>query len=289
MRLMRLRFLGTAAAEGYPDAFCDCAHCEEARALGGRSLRRRSAALVDGELLIDFGPDLMAAALMDGFSLAKVRYCVQTHEHSDHLDPSHFFSRAPACDVHGPRLHYFATAGALRTAAAKLGLSAGKSLTDPDQAEYYNLAAHIIEPFQPFDAGPYRVHPVRAAHDPKNIVALLHLIERDGRCLFYATDTGEIPEETWAYLAGWGRGGGRIHVVAMDHTWGLNERVEGHMNWEQFTEQIARLRAQGLLADGARAFAHHIAHHGNPTHEELVAFAARHGYEVAYDGLEVEV
>jgi phosphoribosyl 1,2-cyclic phosphate phosphodiesterase len=252
-------------------------------------LRRRSAALVDEELLIDFGPDLMAAALMDGISLAKVRYCVQTHEHADHLDESHFLSRAPACDVHGPRLQYYATSGALAKASSRLGLPEGKSLRDPDAAEYYNLAANVIEPFQPFDAGPYRVHPVRAAHDPRNIVALLHLIERDGRALFYATDTGEIPEETWAYLAGWGRGAGKaIHVVAMDHTWGLNERVEGHMNWEQFTEQVARLRALNLLAGDARCFAHHIAHHGNPIHEELAAFAAGHGYEVAYDGLVVE-
>mgnify|MGYP002683362279 CR=1 FL=1 len=38
---MRLFFLGTAAAEGYPAIFCDCANCEEARAQGGRSLRRR--------------------------------------------------------------------------------------------------------------------------------------------------------------------------------------------------------------------------------------------------------
>ena len=68
-----LRFLGTAASEAYPDAFCDCANCCRAREVGGRSLRRRSAALIDDVLLIDFGPDLMAAALMDSLSLAQVR------------------------------------------------------------------------------------------------------------------------------------------------------------------------------------------------------------------------
>src|SRR5213593_4861086 len=122
---MKLRFLGTAASEGYPDAFCDCANCRRARQLGGRSLRRRSAALVDDELLIDFGPDLMAAALMDGFSLAGIRYCLQTHEHSDHQDPSHFFSRSPLCSVSpAPRLEYCASEGALARAAAGLGIRA---------------------------------------------------------------------------------------------------------------------------------------------------------------------
>src|SRR5712692_8878927 len=96
---MKLRFLGTAASEGYPDAFCDCDNCRRARERGGRSLRRRSAALIDDELLIDLGPDLMAAALMDGLSLAKVRYCLQTHEHADHLDPTHFVSRCADCGV----------------------------------------------------------------------------------------------------------------------------------------------------------------------------------------------
>src|SRR4051794_21346604 len=129
---MKLRFLGTAASEGYPDAFCDCDNCRQSRARGGRSLRRRSAALIDDELLIDFGPDLMAAALMDGISLAQVQYCLQTHEHADHLAPEHFSPRSAACGVHGnPRLQYFATRGALAKAAAGIGSSAAPGLTDP--------------------------------------------------------------------------------------------------------------------------------------------------------------
>ena len=34
-----------------------------------------------------------------------------------------------------------------------------------------------------------------------------------------------------------------------------------------------------------RVFATHIAHEGNPSHEELSAFAKQNGYEIAYDGL----
>lgn len=287
---MRLRFLGTAASEGFPDAFCDCENCRRARERGGTSLRRRSAALINDELLIDFGPDLMAAALMDGLSLAQIRYCLQTHEHSDHLDPTHFQSRSAGCAVYGtPRLQYFATRGAMAKVEAALGGKAAKGLTDPEVGERYNLSAHVVEPFQTFDAGPYRVHSVKADHDPEHLEALLYLIERDGRCLFYATDTGELPAETWAHLAKLSGAGLQIHVVAMDHTFGMQDRVRGHMNWQQFTEQIARLRGEHLLADGARVFAHHLAHHSHPPHEELVDFAAQHGYEVAYDGLVVEV
>jgi phosphoribosyl 1,2-cyclic phosphate phosphodiesterase len=287
---VRVRFLGTAASEGFPDAFCNCENCQRARQRGGKSLRRRSAALIDDELLIDFGPDLMAAALMDGLSLAQIRYCLQTHEHADHLDTNHFFSRCAYCGVSGtPRLQYFATRSAMAKAEKALGDRAAPGLTDPEVGDRFNLTAHPIDPFQSFDVGPYRVHSVRADHDPERLVALLYLIERDGRCLFYATDTGELPEATWAHLEKLRRAGLQIHVAAMDHTFGMQNRVSGHMNWQQFTEQIARLRQMRLLADGARVFAHHLGHHSHPPHEEMAAFAAQHGYEVAYDGLVVEV
>jgi phosphoribosyl 1,2-cyclic phosphate phosphodiesterase len=287
---MRLKFLGTAASEGYPDAFCDCDNCRRAREMAGRSLRRRSAALIDDDLLIDLGPDLMAAALMDGFSLAQIHYCLQTHEHSDHLDPTHFQSRSAEFGVHGnPRLQYYATEGALAKAAARLGIRAAGGLADPAVGDRFNLTAHLIEPFQSFTAGPYRVRSVRANHDPDHLVALLYLIERDGRVVFYATDTGELPEESWADLAAWRRANPPIHVVALDHTFGMQQRVQGHMNWEQFTEQIARMRDEQMLASDARIFAHHLAHHSHPAHEELAEFAAARGYEIAYDGLVVDV
>ena len=44
---------------------------------------------------------------------------------------------------------------------------------------------------------------------------------------------------------------------------------------------------ESLLARNARIFATHISHEGNPPHPALAEFAARHGYEIAYDGLEV--
>ena len=51
---MRLTYLGTAAAEGFPAIFCNCEYCNEARRLGGKNIRTRSQALVNDDLLIDF-------------------------------------------------------------------------------------------------------------------------------------------------------------------------------------------------------------------------------------------
>ena len=83
---MQLTFLGTAAANAYPEAFCQCEHCCLARQIGGKNLRLRASALVNDDLVLDLGPDIHAAAQRHSISLLNVRYCLQTHPHADHLD-----------------------------------------------------------------------------------------------------------------------------------------------------------------------------------------------------------
>ncbi len=284
---MQLTFLGTSASEGFPNAFCHCENCTAARQAGGRSLRKRTSALINDDLLIDLGPDLMAAAQQHNVSLAKIEYCLQTHEHEDHLDPSHFNSRSASCGVHGtPRLHYYASPGALAKAAARLGRDLPPAgLLAPAVGDKLNLTVHPIEPFQHFQAGPYEILSVKANHAAP-LMTMLFVISRAGRQLFYGTDTGEIGEATWQALATYGR---PFHLVILDHTFGFQGRSSGHMNAEQFLEQVARLQRENLLADDARIYATHIAHHSHPIHEALARFAREHGYHVAHDGLTVTV
>lgn len=282
---MKITFLGTGAANGYPEAFCRCANCERARALGGPSLRRRSAALINDDLLIDLGPDVPAAAAVLGCPLTRVRYCVQTHAHSDHLDAALLMSRSPEWGVEGAlRLEFYASAATLRRAAESLARDcAPGDLLDADVGERLNVRFHAVTAAQPFSAGPYRVLPVRANHDP-SVEPLLFVID-DGRSrLFYATDTSDFPEDTWRALRGAGR---PLDVVVLDHTYGRGEPAHDHLGAEQFVAHVARMRREGMLAEGARVFATHISHPRNPPHPELSAIAARHGYEVAHDGLVV--
>lgn len=79
---MIITFLGTAAASAYPEAFCSCENCRQARSLGGPSLRKRSSILINDDLLIDLGPDIMTASNLHARPLTKVRYCLQTHAHA---------------------------------------------------------------------------------------------------------------------------------------------------------------------------------------------------------------
>jgi phosphoribosyl 1,2-cyclic phosphate phosphodiesterase len=282
---VKLTFLGTAAAEGYPNPFCRCANCEGARALGGPSLRKRASALINDDLLLDLGPDLIAAAQTYGRSLAGVRYCLQTHAHSDHLDLAHFQIRTAEYGVRdAPRLHFYASAGTLRRAAHWFEAAYSPfGLLDPRVDEQFNLKVHQVEAFQTFGLGPYRVTAFSANHDPST-EPLLYAIQDEGRTIFYGVDTASLPEETWRAFHAKAL---RFDVVVLDHTYGPDGGGNDHLNASEFAAHVRRMRAEGLLADGARVFAHHIAHETNPPHPQLVTLAAAHGYEVAYDGLTV--
>ena len=73
---MKIKYLGTGAAEGIPAVFCHCNICNHARLKGGRNIRTRSQLLVDDNILIDFGPDSFMHSLMYSISLADIKYCL---------------------------------------------------------------------------------------------------------------------------------------------------------------------------------------------------------------------
>lgn len=282
---MKLTFLGTSAANAYPEAFCGCKNCQEARELGGTSLRKRSSAIINHDLLIDLGPDIMTSAQIHDRPLTNLRYCLQTHAHADHLDASHFLSRSPGFGVIGaPKLHFYASPNTLSrlNQTFERDLSSD-SLLDPATGEKLNLELHPIESWQTLDIGPYHVTAVPANHDPGG-EPLLYVIMTESRSIFYGTDTAALPEETWSGL--------RcckflFDLVILDHTFGPDEPGGDHLSAHQVIEHIARMREEGLLSEDSRAIATHIAHEGNPPHPQLSAFASEHGYEIAYDGLTV--
>jgi phosphoribosyl 1,2-cyclic phosphate phosphodiesterase len=284
---MKFTFLGTAAANAFPEAFCACANCQSARHLGGPSLRKRSAALINDDLLIDLGPDIMAASQVHAVSLVNVQYCLQTHPHADHLDLSHFESRSPGFGVIGaPVLNFYASRETLAKAAQTFERDiAGYNLLAPEAEQNLNLKIHPVEPFVPFMAGPYRATAFPANHAP-GLGAMLYAVEANGRSIFYGTDTDALPEAAWQALS---RLKLRFDLVILDHTYGQNKQANDHMSAGQVIEHFARMRVEGLLAPNARSFATHIAHDANPAHPELVGLARQQGYEIAFDGLTLEL
>ena len=72
---MKIQYLGTAAAEGWPALFCRCKACKEAARLGGKNLRTRSQAIIDDCLLVDFPPDTYLHMLRDGLTCRSSAMC----------------------------------------------------------------------------------------------------------------------------------------------------------------------------------------------------------------------
>lgn len=277
---MRLLFLGTAAAEGYPGIFCNCPNCNEARALGGRNIRLRSALLVNDNLLIDFGPDLLAAAQRSGCNLSQVTTALITHAHSDHflienanLRIDTFTARLPI-----PTLHLF---GPQEATAAFFEPSTDHS-TPPD-LDRLRMLVTTVHAFDEWQAGDYAFRAYHAYHAVGSLEALFYSIDDGRRAVLYATDTGPFPEDTWQALAGQS-----FDVIILEETMGTGSYTQ-HMGFEDFFKHTERMRAMGLLRPNGRILAHHFSHTSNPSHEKLVAIFAPYGVEVAYDGLQIEL
>jgi phosphoribosyl 1,2-cyclic phosphodiesterase len=284
---LTVTFLGTAAANAFPEAFCDCRNCNQARLLGGPSLRKRSSVLINSDLLIDLGPDIMTASQMHGCSLRNVRYCLQTHPHADHLDLSHLLSRSPAYGVVGaPVLEFYASRETLTRAAETFRRDlADYNLFSPEAEKYLNIRIHEVLAFKRFVVGPYWVTAFPANHAP-GLGAMLYAIEAFEHAVFYGTDTAMLPEKTWEAIQKRSR---RFDLVILDHTYGPEQAGSDHLSANQLIACARRMRTEGLIDSKGRVFATHIAHEGNPAHPDLTAFATRHGYEVAFDGLIVQI
>ena len=280
---MQITFLGTAAATSYPLAFCKCENCEEARRTGGKNLRKRSSLLVNEDLLIDLGPDVLTASFLSNKPLANLRYWLQTHPHSDHFDPAHLTTRVPEyMSVNQAPLNLYASQATLNRMSRMLKAEGDISgLLDPQDQQKLNLQVFALEKYKPYNIGPYEVWAFAANHD-SSCDALLYAVTQDNFSVFYGSDTDTLSEETWQGLK---EADLRFDLVVLDHTYGPQTIGGGHLNADKFIDTLKRMKAENLLAGRARFLATHISHEGNPPHEVLSAFAAQHGYEIAYDGL----
>jgi phosphoribosyl 1,2-cyclic phosphate phosphodiesterase len=107
-----------------------------------------------------------------------------------------------------------------------------------------------------------------------------------GACGLLRNGHSYLPEESWQALC---RHTLRFDVVILDHTYGPAQTGSDHLDANQFVEHARRMRVEGLMDSNARVFATHIAHEGNPAHPDLESFAGQHGYEVAFDGLVIDI
>ena len=274
---MKIQYLGTAAAEGIPGLFCKCELCEKARVLGGKDIRTRSQALVDGRLLIDFPPDTYMHALNYGLPLQDIHTLIVTHNHLDHLFERDFWCRSVgiANNIEKKPLDVYLT---------KPGLESTSSYIRANGVPESRVALHEITPFVPFTAEGYTITPLSADHDKKTC-PVFFIIEKDGKALLYANDTGTYPAETAEYLKGCGK---HFDLVSLDCTNCYLPYRGNHMGFEENFEVKAMLTEWGLCDEKTVFVSNHFSHNGAKTHEEMCKYAAEHGFLVSYDTMEID-
>ncbi|MGI5878435.1 MAG: MBL fold metallo-hydrolase [Christensenellales bacterium] len=271
---MKLKYLGTGASEGIPGVFCPCPVCENARLVKGREIRTRSGALLDDWILIDLPPDTYAHALTHGIALGALRSLLVTHSHHDHfavreIEYRHrIFANLP--DDAPPLVVY--------------GNSAvGQALGSLSHDMTGRVAYHQMKAFETTDIDGYRITPLPADHNPAED-CFIYYIERDGRRLLYAHDTGEFPEAVFEWLAG-----RETHLVSLDCTLEGRDHSRGHMGFPANMRMRDRMRAVGAAHDDTVFVSNHFSHNGGMTHAQLVDLARPEGFLIAWDGLELTV
>lgn len=289
---MKLLFMGTAAAEGIPALFCRCEVCVRARETGGRELRTRSGAMIDGKLKLDFGPDSYMHMFQNNLPYSELHSILITHTHDDHLDLNDIGrQRRPYAylpDDEPPLTIY---------GNGKLGEMLQPILDD--RVQYKRMI-----PFEPVEIEGYTVTALEAVHclnraDPsptkwpvtftdgvaygRTEEALFYLIEKDGESILYAHDTDEFSPADMEFLSG-----RKIGLITLDCTKGLDREADyiGHMGAYGNLRMREKLTAIGAADENTIFVANHFSHNGCAPIEEIEK--AMPGFIVSYDGLTVE-
>lgn len=275
---MKLQYLGTAAAEGWPAIFCECAACKKAAAFGGKSIRMRSGALVNDRLLIDVPPDLYAAKLRFRLDLSPVRHIVITHSDMDHFNREMIgmFVEPYAHIKDRGTLHLYGSGFTEKRWREYCALSLLKEPKIDGETTF-----HVIRPFESFTAEGIVFTALPAVHGCPE--SLIYILEQEGCKFLYGNDTGLWSEEVWAFLQ---RSGTPFTHVSLDGTLGDSASdYSGHMTFSGNAYVRERMLSIGIANQDTRFITTHFSHNGGLMHEEIEALMNPRGFAVAYDGM----
>lgn len=278
---MKFKYLGTAAGEGIPAVLCDCDVCHKSRLLGGRNLRARSQAMIDDVLLIDMPPETYTNLHRYRINLLDVRYWLVTHTHPDHFHTTEFqFTRNGnfahyASDWHGIDIY----------GSSDLEQPLNAVICEAEHKAY--LRYHRQTAFECFSCGEYRITPLKANHSTDN--PFIYVVEKDGKSVLYAHDTGLFLPETMQHLKDMQV---KLNLVSLDCTAGSRMDYDYPMHlclgWAiQCRDELLKYN----VADKHTVFVlNHFSHNGTDAmYEDFKPIAERFGFLTSYDGMELEV
>lgn len=277
---MKIQYLGTGAAEGVPALFCHCDVCNYARQHGGREVRSRCQAIVDDEMILDFGPDTFMHVIRFGMDITELEHCLITHVHEDHFVPESFRyrQRGFANLKAGTKPLYVYGSSDVGSA---LQANADGTVTADGSVIYREIL-----PFQEMPIGSFRVTALPAFHGTEN--PYFYMICKEHKTMLYAHDTDVFSEQVWEYFVE-----KKIYfdLVSLDCTEGTKRNLayRGHMNFERNEEVRDNMIRLGIADANTKFVSNHFSHNGQATYTAACQYGKEHGFVVAYDGMEMEV
>lgn len=255
-------FMGTGAGCGVPAFFCECPACQEARE-HPRARRGDCGAMIRGRgedgltVLIDTPPDVRHQLNREG--VRAIDRLLVTHGHSDHIGGMEELEYMVQLRTKAP-LPTYASPGTLETIAHEYHYMT------------YCLDMHEIMPYETIEIDGVRYTALPVHHAPGTYG---YLIETPGTRLFYASDTGTLPDATAERVRG-------VDFLALDATYWKHCPTDQHHSIQETIEE-------GLALDAGTIFLTHLCmHYAEPiTLVELEEFLRQYDGRVraASDGL----
>ena len=153
-----------------------------------------------------------------------------------------------------------------------------------DDMEELKINLHEIREGKEEKTDGYRILPVRGNHGSQRGFSHSYIIQKDGKTLLYALDSGSYDEDQFALIQEY-----QYDAVIMEGTTGLNEQYGGHMCLMNNIRIRDRLKENKCLRENSRVLLTHLSPHWCPPHDWYESIVASEGLELAYDGLQIEV
>lgn len=246
-------FMGTGAGCGVPAFFCECPACEEARR-DPRARRGDCGAMVrstseDGKtVLIDTPPDVRHQLNREGVHV--VDELLVTHGHSDHIGGMEELEYMVQLKSKAP-LPTYASPGTLETIAHEYHYMT------------YCLDMRELMPRESVEIDGVRYTALPVHHAPGTYG---YLLETPSTRLFYASDTGALPEATAERIRG-------VDCLVLDATYWKSCPTDQHHSVQQAIEE-------GLALDAGTIFLTHLCMH----YAEPITLVELEGFLKQYDG-----
>jgi phosphoribosyl 1,2-cyclic phosphate phosphodiesterase len=272
---MQVKVLGSAAAEGWPAIFCQCKNCERARRNGGKDLRSRTSYLINGNILMDMGPDIYLHDTRYGFFTQNLEAIVISHTHEDHYNCDEFVNRREGMSVVKQNIELAGNEMVFKRIKQQTG-------STPEECK---LNPNVMKPGDTIELAGMQVTALRANHKTKtDETCLNYVFSDDNTAVLIANDTGWWDDDMWELINKF-----KLDIIFIDSTMGLRSPQcrMGHMGVKVVVEFRDKLKSLGCINEDTQVFANHFTHNGGGCHADLCEFFEPQGIGVGYDGLEV--